>query len=156
MTRRYEDPVQVRRVVRPGQSGDGAPAMFLWRGRLYVVREVLGHWWERRAWWAEADARAVHGEPVPGGDSPGAEPGGPEGRRIAGTPSAAVARSGTDREVWRVEASPGSAYGSGVYDLEASPPQAGGTPTLRAEGGPAEPAGVVGAAPTWRLLRVAD
>ncbi|MBT0771069.1 hypothetical protein KIH74_19170 [Kineosporia sp. J2-2] len=35
---------------------------FLWRGRLYVVREVLGHWRERRDWWSTAAARALHGE----------------------------------------------------------------------------------------------
>lgn len=35
---------------------------FLWRGRLYVVREVLGHWHERREWWSAAAARALRGE----------------------------------------------------------------------------------------------
>ncbi len=44
MTRRYDDTVQVRRR-------DEAPAEFLWRGRLYVVRDVLSHWVETDAWW---------------------------------------------------------------------------------------------------------
>ncbi|HEU5242467.1 MAG TPA: DUF6504 family protein, partial [Ornithinibacter sp.] len=30
------------------------PTAFIWRGRLYVVRDVLAHWRERRAWWRDA------------------------------------------------------------------------------------------------------
>jgi hypothetical protein len=44
MTRRYDDPVEVRRR-------DADPAEFLWRGRFYAVREVLAHWVETGAWW---------------------------------------------------------------------------------------------------------
>lgn len=44
MTRRYDDPVEVRRR-------DEEPSEFLWRGRLYVVRGVLAHWVETGAWW---------------------------------------------------------------------------------------------------------
>ena len=44
MTRRYDDPVEVRRR-------DEDPAEFLWRGRFYAVREVLAHWVETGAWW---------------------------------------------------------------------------------------------------------
>lgn len=50
MSRSYGEPVQVRQQERE-QERD--PSAFLWHGRLYVVRQVLAHWYERRAWWAE-------------------------------------------------------------------------------------------------------
>jgi hypothetical protein len=83
------------RVSQEGCGGidvqSPAPSAFLWRGRLYVVREVIGHWRERRAWWREAL-----------------------------DPDEAVAARGLDsleQEVWRVEASAGRLAGTGVYDL---------------------------------------
>lgn len=85
MTRRYDDPVEVRRR-------DEEPGEFLWRGRLYVVRGVLAHWVETGAWWLAATS--------------GANALAPETEVPTG-----------EREVWRVEASRGQAYGSGVYDL---------------------------------------
>lgn len=45
--RRYSESVEVR-------TRDDGPESFVWRGRLYRVRSVLGHWRERRAWWREA------------------------------------------------------------------------------------------------------
>lgn len=104
MVRRFDDPVAVR--------GDGPPREFLWRGRLYVVRAVLSHWFERGAWWEGAAGRAVHGED--GGSS---------------CLDAVEGLRGGEREVWRVEASAGRAAGAGVYDLCAVAP------------GPAGPAG---------------
>jgi len=103
MARRVSELIEVRvRVI--GESGElsDAPMSFLWRGRLYVVRDVLGHWRERREWWAAAAARALHGDewaPPPG------------------------AREALEHEfeVWRVEASTGRAYGNGVYDLAREP-----------------------------------
>ena len=86
MTRRYDDPVEVRRR-------DEDPAEFLWRGRFYAVREVLEHWVETGAWW-QASGRGAVGQAVLG--------------------SAALP---AEREVWRVEASPGRLHGSGVFDL---------------------------------------
>lgn len=100
MVRQYSDPVE----VRPAQgyhgqqqvdSGGAAPGSFLWRGRLYVVRSVLGHWCERRSWWNAGAARALHGEDE-SGDRPAL---------------------GAEREVWRVEAGAGRSFGVGVYDL---------------------------------------
>ena len=103
MVRRYEEPIEVRADVgvagadvvdRDGDSGcvsDPTPSAFLWRGRLYVVRDVIGHWRERRAWWREAL-----------------------------DPDEEVAARGLDcleQQVWRVEASPGRLAGTGVYDL---------------------------------------
>ncbi len=79
MTRRYVETIEVRRR-------DDRPEQFLWRERLYLVSEVLGHWLESRSWW----------EP---GAASGTSPVDPE------------------QEVWRVEASPGRASSSGVYDL---------------------------------------
>jgi hypothetical protein len=78
---------------------DPSPSAFLWRGRLYVVRDVIGHWRERRAWWRDAldvdeeDSNTGHGM------------------------SAAPGLDCLEHEVWRVEASPGRLAGIGVYDL---------------------------------------
>jgi len=58
MTRRYAEPVEVRRA-------DEAPAQFLWHGRLYVVREVLSTWVEAGAWWRVA-TRGGEGAPLAG------------------------------------------------------------------------------------------
>ena len=70
---------------------DEDPAEFLWRGRFYAVREVLAHWVETGAWWQ------------------------------AGSATTADSSIGSEREVWRVEASPGKQIpgvaSSGVYDL---------------------------------------
>jgi hypothetical protein len=114
-----------------------APSAFLWRGRLYVVRDVIGHWRERRAWW-----------------------------RDALDPDEQVAEHGLDcleQEVWRVEASPGRLAGTGVYDLGMNDP---GRHGLGLDGpgknGPGKNGlgknglGMDRAACTWRLLRVAD
>ena len=105
MVRRYEEPIEVRAggAGAAGAAGDRhqpAPTAFVWRGRLYVVRDVLGHWSERRAWWRDAlDPRE---EPAPEGAA-------------AGSGADAVER--LEQEVWRVEASPGRMHGTGVYDL---------------------------------------
>ncbi len=112
--RRYSDPVQVRSEPlsgsdalgptgpsgeqpgeRPGdQPGDAvaSPQAFIWQGRLYVVRQVLEHWRERRSWWRDAL------DPVPG--------------RPTG-----IAVASREQHVWRVEASRGLAHGTGVFDL---------------------------------------
>ena len=34
---------------------DDEPSAFTWRGRRYVVRAVLDHWWETAAWWLADD-----------------------------------------------------------------------------------------------------
>ena len=83
MVRRYEESIEVRE--------SGAPDAFVWRGRLYVVRAVLDHWQERRAWWRDAREGAD------------------------------VLTDARERQVWRVEASAGRLAGVGVYDLGATP-----------------------------------
>ena len=143
MVRSYGDPVQVRESVdeTAGGAGGSRPQAFLWRGRFYVVRDVLAHWYERRAWWTEGAARAVHGEQEPGekGHAPGSGPRHPS----------------ADREIWRVEASAGRHAGTGVYDLCRNPdePDAG-----RRQATEEQVLHVLAPAGTgsWRLLRVAD
>jgi hypothetical protein len=51
--RQYDDPVEVRRGLVDGVD---APAEFVWRGRLWVVHEVIAHWMETGAWWVQAPA----------------------------------------------------------------------------------------------------
>lgn len=51
--RLYDDPVEVRRGL---VNGVDAPAEFVWRGRLWVVHEVISHWIETGAWWVQAPA----------------------------------------------------------------------------------------------------
>lgn len=88
--RQYDDPVEVR-------SAEG-PEQFLWRGRLWQVREVVAHWIETGAWWL---------------------------RRPEEHPGRSELRS--EREVWRVTAARGRAVataddpGFGVFDLTFDP-----------------------------------
>lgn len=96
MTRRYEERIEVRREGVEAMGRATGPEAFVWRGRLYVVREVIDHWQERRAWWREAL------------DSP-----------VRSTASTGPGTSADPRErrVWRVAASPGRMAGTGVFDL---------------------------------------
>jgi hypothetical protein len=88
--RRFSDPVE----VRPAEGAQRRPEAFIWKGRLYVVRGVLGQWRERRAWWRDA---LDHEDVL--------------------RPGAALAAAAGEHEVWRVEASPGWSFTPGVYDL---------------------------------------
>jgi hypothetical protein len=107
--RRYDDPVETRMGLVSGIEG---PEQFLWRGRLWKVREVIAHWVETGAWWQSGGARTV----------------------IGSDDETQAPRNGADllaeRELWRVEAGrgpgrPGAATGaatgvpdgSGVFDL---------------------------------------
>lgn len=94
MSRLHADVIEVQR-------GDDAPAQFLWRGRLYVVREVLSRWTTAGGWWRSAAVRAVSEGSAP----PGAPPGGAE------------VLDDDEQDWFRVEAGAGSATGTGVYDL---------------------------------------
>ena len=130
MVRRYEEPIEVRAAT--GQAAPGeepAPDVFVWRGRLYVVRAVLDHWKERRPWWRDAlDERRVPAAVAAvgsGSDTAAAGSGSSAGADVLG--------DARERRVWRVEASAGRMAGTGVYDLGADP-----------------------APGQWRLLRVAD
>ena len=94
--RPYDDLVDVRQAPADALAGDGeeGPDQFLWRGRLWQVREVIAHWVETGAWWVRRPEEA---------------PGDSELTR--------------QREVWRVAAARGRAVSSvddpgfGVFDL---------------------------------------
>jgi hypothetical protein len=49
VVRVYGEPVEVQ------ARDDGRPARFVWRGRLYAVRSITGHWVVNREWWRERD-----------------------------------------------------------------------------------------------------
>ena len=128
MSRLHTDPVEVRRH-------DDEPAQFLWRGRLYVVREVLARWTEAGQWWRAASVSALTTGDA--SDAGGPSGPGPAELRTAPIPSspkwaqrawgepapdvgAAVAPVSVDdgeQDWFRVEAGAGRAAGTGVYDL---------------------------------------
>lgn len=100
--RSYQDQIEVRLAVPDeGEPGtEQTPTMFVWRGRLYVVRAVLSRWRARSDWWRTA---------------------------LQTEGSAALAAVvAPEQTVWRVEASPGRQLGVGTYDL-ACAPETGGT-----------------------------
>ncbi|HNM98264.1 MAG TPA: DUF6504 family protein [Marmoricola sp.] len=57
--RRYDDPVDVSQGVVAGLEG---PAQFIWRDRIWQVREVVAHWVETGAWWRSATAHDLLAE----------------------------------------------------------------------------------------------
>jgi hypothetical protein len=93
--RNYDDPIEVGR----GLVGEReVPAEFRWRGRRWLVDEVITHWVETGAWWEQ---------PVVSSGS-----GGSAGHNGAAT-------SLREREYWRVEARRHrrGPFGAGVFDL---------------------------------------
>lgn len=102
MTRLHTDQVEVRTQA-------DQPHQFLWRGRLYLVAEVLGHWSESGEWWRAAAVQALtsggHGSGAAGAQDPEQDDGDvPE-------------IDDGSREWWRVEAGTGRTAPTGVYDL---------------------------------------
>jgi Family of unknown function (DUF6504) len=143
--RTYGEVIDVR-TVRPGAGPEGltsealgAPAQFLWRGRLYLVRDVLAHWVELGAWWSLPRRAGVPAR-VAGpryDDGPG-----PDAADEPPPRSVAVDVGAVEREVWRVEAAPGRSSSPGVYDLVRDvPARSGAAP---------------GGASRWRLARTLD
>ena len=123
MTRLHTDPVEVRKR-------DDEPEQFLWRGRLYVVQEVLARWTEAGSWWQGSAVHALHtGESAasPSGAPLETTPLPPSpkwGQRAWGEPAPDVGTStgpstidDRERDWWRVEAGQGRYAGTGVYDL---------------------------------------
>jgi hypothetical protein len=98
--RRYDDPVEVRKGMVGSQE---APEQFLWRGRLWKVRDVVAHWVETGPWWQSAGVRAVVGT-----DDAFAEDGPVVTHDLL-----------AEREMWRVEAGTGMTN-AGVFDLSFS------------------------------------
>jgi len=113
--RRYDDPVEVRKGMVGSQE---APEQFLWRGRLWKVRDVLAHWVETGPWWQSSGVRAVVGTDDAFAEEPAPSPQSP-------TPAPSRARSSAghdllaEREMWRVEAGAGMTS-AGVFDLSFS------------------------------------
>jgi len=133
MVRRYDEPIDVQ--TRPGAPDEPAqPTAFVWRGRLYVVRGVLAHWYERRAWWRDTASLTLLGLRA---DGPGTAAA-PEVAGAAAAQGTVAARAATsvlpdagEREVWRVEAAAGRSSPVGVYELVRDPlsaPVQGGLP----------------------------
>jgi hypothetical protein len=96
MTRQHADPVEVCTTA----TADGpVPDQFLWRGRRYLVREVLARWSASGPWW-----RAIQqGHLQEGGLQEG------------------------DEQRWRVLASRRSEFPQGGSDGRAEHVEAGGT-----------------------------
>jgi len=102
--RRYDDPVEVRAGLVDGVE---APAQFLWRDRLWQVREVVAHWVETAPWWHQPAVQGLldlHDE------------GGPD-ERAARAAVGSVASLVAERDVWRVDASKGRLGPRGVFEL---------------------------------------
>lgn len=98
--RRYDEPIEVRRGLVAGQE---APEQFIWRGRLWVVRDVVSHWVETGAWWEQEGIAALLGV---GAETMSTTP---------TTPTTTAVRLGADllaeSDVWRVEACRGQMGG---------------------------------------------
>jgi hypothetical protein len=124
VSRLHVDAVEVQRR-------DDEPAQFLWRGRLYVVREVLARWTESGGWWRSTAVQSLSdGDSAPGGlhvaplQTAPLPPSPKWAQRAWGEPAPDVAASvgpaGVDdgeQDWFRVEAGAGRSAGTGVYDL---------------------------------------
>ncbi len=103
--RRYDELIEVRRGLVAGQE---APEQFIWRDRLWVVRDVVSHWVETGAWWDQAGIAALLGVGVEGPEGSGGVTAVPLGADLL-----------AESERWRVEAYRGRVFraGYGVFDL---------------------------------------
>ncbi len=153
MTCRHAEPIEVTSALADPDRAE--PEAFIWQGRLFVVRAVLDRWRERRSWWREAvpeRQRADRGQVDPewadrgqvdrGQVDWGQVDWGQVDREWADRGQADRGQvdweqAPRERQVWRVEASPGRAAGTGVYDL--------GSDGIGPDG-----------SPRWLLLRAHD
>jgi hypothetical protein len=123
VSRLHTDVVEVQRH-------DDVPAQFLWRGRLYVVREVLARWTESGGWWRAAAVQSLSDGDGGGGaavaplETAPLPPSPKWAQRAWGEPApdvgASVGPAGVDdgeQDWFRVEAGAGRSAGTGVYDL---------------------------------------
>jgi hypothetical protein len=122
--RRYDEAIEVRTASAAEAGPQGAavglsaPVAFVWRDRLYVVRAVLAHWYERRVWWREAAASALLGLRSEGSGEVTAQ----GAVALAAAPGELRAcLEPAERQVWRVEAAAGRSSPVGVYDLVHDP-----------------------------------
>jgi hypothetical protein len=95
--RRYDEPIEVRRGLVAGQE---APEQFIWRGRLWVVRDVVSHWVETGAWWEQDGVAALLG--VGAERASGQRSSAPTSAGVSAIPFGADLLAESD--LWRVEA----------------------------------------------------
>lgn len=93
--RSYDEPIHVRRA-----EPTSAPEQFVWRGRLWLVRDVVTRWLETGAWWDSPLVRSARGDDV--------------GQALPAEDSDLLA----EHEVWRVLAAAGASGSPGVYELD--------------------------------------
>jgi hypothetical protein len=93
--RRYDDTIEVRRGL---VNGTEAPEQFLWRGRLWLVHDVMAHWVETGPWWEQREAQAVLGTDT--GSVSGSS-------GVSGDDGSVCTDLLGEREVWRVGAASG-------------------------------------------------
>ena len=119
MTRLHADPVEVHTRTEPAGP---VPDQFRWRGRRYVVLEVLARWTEAGGWWRGAAVTALtSGEAGRPNDAVHRPFGAAGAIGAAGATGAAGDIDDGERSWWRVEAGSGRASafsgGTGIYDL---------------------------------------
>lgn len=116
--RRYDEPIEVRRGLVAGQE---APEQFIWRDRLWVVRDVVSHWVETGAWWDQEGIAALLGV---GAEQSGAEQNAGSGRASAGVTAVPLgADLLAESDLWRVEAGRGRLH---RWSRQARPTKNGG------------------------------
>ena len=104
--RAYDELIEVRRGLVAGQE---APEQFIWRGRLWVVRDVVSHWVETGAWWDQEGIAALLGvgagagsETAPGSGTTSTTTSTTTSMGVSAVPLGADLLAESD--VWRVEA----------------------------------------------------
>ncbi len=90
--RAYHETIQVKTGL---DGADEGPCQFLWRGRLWLVRDVVTRWVETQDWWNSPAVRAARGDEIVAADAD-----------LLG-----------EEEVWRVVAANGRTGTHGVYEL---------------------------------------
>lgn len=150
MSRWYDENIQVATVSRSIEDDPAgeSPERFVWRGRLYLVSEVLASWRERQPWWVLCDQAFDLASPRAG---------------MSGAPGSlfTLLADGADRRCWRVRAKAGRDSKGGVYELIRMPSLLVGEQIVgggaeaeshRENGGRTNR----GADVSWRLTRVGD
>ncbi len=118
--RRYDEVIDVRRGL---VSGEEAPTQFLWRDRLWVVRDIIAHWVETGAWWEQPGVGVLFGGADPS-EQTATEQTSIEQTNVEQTSIEQATKSGParcadllgEKEIWRVEAIRARAS-AGVFDV---------------------------------------
>ncbi len=116
--RSYNEPIEVRRGL---VSGCEAPAQFLWRNRLWVIKDVQTRWMETTPWWDGCGVQVLRGDADRNGADEGLTDENPAGENPAGGNPAGRSPADNDllaeEEIWRVVATKGRQGSDGVYEL---------------------------------------